>query len=97
MTPFFATLVLGLILISPFVGAVCAIAWSIRALVTGKVVSFGRFMRRRTIVRAESPIQFWMELGLYGVTIVVLLAFGLMFFPDATRFFHELTRPDRFQ
>jgi hypothetical protein len=88
----FATLTLDLILISPFIAAVCAIVWAIRALVKGEVVSSGRFTRRRTIYRSANPIQFWIELGLYGVTIVVLLALGLMFFGDASRFFYELVR-----
>jgi Zn-dependent protease len=92
MTPFVATLALELILISPFMGAACTIAWAIRALVTGEVVSYGRVLGRRTISRSANPIQFWMELGLYGVTVAVLLALGLMFFPDTTRFFHELVR-----
>jgi hypothetical protein len=92
MTPFFATLALELILISPFLGAACAIGWAIRALVTGEVVSYGRVLGRRTISRSANPVQFWMELALYGVTVVVLAALGLMFFPDATRFFYELTR-----
>jgi hypothetical protein len=92
MTPFFATLTLDLILVSPFIGAACAIVWAIRALVKGEVVSSGRFSRRRTIYRSVNPIQFWIELGLYGVTITLLLALGLMFFDDASRFFYELVR-----
>jgi hypothetical protein len=76
---FFATLTLALILISPFIGAACAIVWAIGALVKGDVVSSGRFSRRRTIYRSTNPIQFWTELGLYGVAIALLLALGLMF------------------
>lgn len=92
MTPFFATLVLDLILVSPLIGAACAIVLAIRALVKGEVVSSGRFSRRRTIYRSVNPIQFWIELGLYGVTITLLLALGVMFFADASRFFYELVR-----
>jgi hypothetical protein len=92
MTPFLATLALDLILISPFIGAACAIVWAIRALVKGEVVSYGRVVGRRTISRSANPIQFWMELGLYAVTIVFLLVLGLMFFPDAAHFFGELVR-----
>ena len=92
MAPLLATLALDLILISPFIGAVCAIAWAIRALVKGELVSSGRFQRRRTIYRSANPIQFWIEIGLYGVTIMLLFALGLMFFPYAARFFHELAR-----
>jgi hypothetical protein len=89
---FFATLALALIMVSPFIGAAFAIVWAIRALARGEVVSSGRFKRRRTIVRSANPIQFWMELALYGVTIVLLLALGVLFSGDARRFVHELVR-----
>jgi hypothetical protein len=92
VTPFFATLTLDLILISPFIGAVCVVIWGIRALVKGEVESYGRVVGRRTIVRSVNPIQFWVELSLYGVTTVAFLTLGFMFFNDASRFFYELVR-----
>jgi hypothetical protein len=87
---FFATLALVLILVSPFIGAACLIVWGTRALVRGEVVSSGRFQRRRTIVRSANPIQFWIELSLYGIAVVLLLALGFGFSHDASRFFSEL-------
>jgi hypothetical protein len=92
MSPLFATLTLDLILISPFIGAACVIVWGIRALVRGKLESYGRVVGRRTIGRFTNPIQFWVELSLYGVTTGVLLTLGFMFFGDASRVFHELVR-----
>ena len=92
MSPLFATLTLDLILISPFFGAACVIVGGIRALVRGKLESHGRVVGSRTIVRSTNPIQFWVELSLYGVTTGVFLTLGFMFFGDATRFFHELVR-----
>ena len=72
-----AQLAINLILVVPLLAAVCAIFMAIRAVGKGEVASGGGKFRVRTIYRADNPIQFWIQIGLYCAAGIFLLLVGL--------------------
>ena len=85
-------LLVRLFMIFPLVAAACAVIMAARALVRGEVKTHSTRFPLRTITRAANPVEFWIEIGLYCVTAVVLTSLGLLFIGHAPHWLYEMVR-----
>ena len=85
-------LALRLVTIFPLVAAACAVIMAARALVKGEVKTHSTRFPLRTITMAANPVEFWIEIGLYCVTVVVLTSLGLLFIGHAPHWLYEMVR-----
>lgn len=81
---------LDVIIAIPFVAAALLFVFAVRAVIRGQLISKGRFLRARTIIRSAQPVQFWFEVALYCVCGTFLLLMGLMWVGHDPRWFHQM-------
>jgi hypothetical protein len=86
----FSTAALVVIKTSPFIAAAFVAAMAMRAILKGELKSGGGRSCIRTIIRSSNPIQFWIEIGLYGVVATFFVLFGLLFCDHAPDWFRDL-------
>ena len=80
----------NLIRISPFIVAAFLFAMAIRAIAKGQVKAGGARSHVRTVVRSSSPIEFWVEIGLYCGVAIFFVLWGLLFCNHAPHWFRAM-------
>jgi hypothetical protein len=81
---------LATIMAIPFGAAALLFVLAMRAVIRGQLISKGRYLPARTILRSAQPIQFWLEVALYCVCGMFLLLMGLMWVGHDPRWFHQM-------
>jgi hypothetical protein len=84
------SVILDLIRVAPFLVAAVVLAMASRGMATGELKCGGGRSRVRTVVRSESPVEFWVEMVLHVVVVIFCLAFGLLFTGHAPPWLKEL-------
>jgi hypothetical protein len=82
--------ILGLIKIAPFIVAAVVLAMASHGIAKGELKCGGGRSRVRTVVRSESPVEFWVEVALHVLVAFFCLGFGLLFTGHAPPWLKEL-------
>ncbi|HEV2298701.1 MAG TPA: hypothetical protein VGR72_09320 [Candidatus Acidoferrales bacterium] len=86
----FPRALLDIIIAVPFVAAGLLFVFAVRAVIRGHLITKGRFLQARTILRSAQPFQFWTEVALYCLCGAFLLLMGLMWVGHDPRWFHQM-------